>query len=101
MIKRYDTVTEEVRDGAWISEGWRPVTFKWKPGTSGDAKTDPVFLHLVHMGNQAIWLPSHKRFSIQLMCPPTTIQYFFTADDVQVVAEDQPQDAARDALLHV
>lgn len=35
------------------------------------------------------------------MCPPGLIQYFFTAGDEQVIAEDQPQDYAREALFHV
>ncbi len=101
LIKRYENLYEEVYDGAWISEGWRPVKFSWSPGISGIASTDPVFIHLVHFGYHAIWLPSHADFSIELMCPPGLIQYFFTAGDEQVVAEDQPQDYAREALFHV
>ena len=80
LIKKYENIDKEVYDSCWISEGWRPVRFTWTPGESGEANHDPIYLHLLHDGCQAIWLPSILEYSLEVMCPPGTVAYFFTAN---------------------
>lgn len=88
-------------DGCWLSEGWTAVTFRWTPGESGDGNEDPIYLHLAHEGGHAIWLQKAAGFEITLMCPPSKIEYFFTVGGESVVAQDQPQDAAKFPLFEV
>ena len=84
-----------MRDGCWLSEGWTPKTFQWTPEESGTDDEDPIYLHLVHEGGSAIWLPKQNGFKIELMCPPTCIEYFFTVKGEQVVADNQPQEHSK------
>lgn len=101
LIKRYDGSYGEVQDGLWLSEGWSPIEFEWTPGESGDGDEDPIYLHLVHEGANAIWLSKSSGYKIELMCPPCKIQYFFTVQGEQVVAQNQAQEPAKDSNIEV
>ena len=93
LSRRFDHIDKEVHDGRWLSEGWSPVKFSWFPDLSGAGDNDPIFLHLLHDGYQAIWLPKSSDFTVEVMCPPGTIEYFFTVYGKHVTAQDQPHAA--------
>jgi len=100
-VRRYDGILGEVMDGCWLSEGWSPITFRWTPDESGEGSEDPIYLHLVHEGGHGIWLPKSAGYQIELMCPPSRIEYFFTVRGEQVVAQDQPQQPSKFPFIEV
>lgn len=101
LVKRYDGLSGEVMDGCWLSEGWTPVTFRWTPNESGEGDEDPIYIHIISEGARAIWLSKTSFYQIQLMCPPTKIEYFFTVRGEQVFAKDQPSQLSKTPYIKV
>ena len=66
----------------WVCENWVEMNFKWTPGTSGDAKSHPIFLHL-ECDN---WEPELMQetpegtFELTRAVPPGRIKFFFSQE---------------------
>jgi hypothetical protein len=76
---------EKMKNVCWICEGWHEVEFIWAPGSSGEASSEPIFLHLDYEGFDSIFLGKPKSdgsFRSNRMVPPGELIYFYTANDM-------------------
>ncbi|CAG9324752.1 unnamed protein product [Blepharisma stoltei] len=83
----------------WVCEKWVEMAFIWVPGRSGEAKTEPIFLHLECDNYEPQLMDKLPNNSYQLSraVPPGLIRFFYSdlngpmkSDDFKIKYLDQP-----------
>jgi Ran GTPase-activating protein (RanGAP) involved in mRNA processing and transport len=63
----------------WLCHGWRELKFTWKPGQSGSAAVEPVYLHLECDGYLPESMPLQgNEFSVVRAVPNSLCKFFFS-----------------------
>lgn len=84
---------EFLKDCCWICEGWNEIKFEWIPGISGDADSEPIFLHLdfdSFLGHYMGPIGKGNKFVYERMVPPGKLSFFFTANKIQTAGGNYP-----------
>ncbi|CAK90105.1 unnamed protein product (macronuclear) [Paramecium tetraurelia] len=93
--KPYDHASrfEKVKDICWICDRWQMATFEWIPNKSGACSEEPIFIHFDYEGYEPIFLgkpDGHGHFRTHRMIPTGDIEYFYTANSIQVASQSVP-----------
>jgi hypothetical protein len=84
---------EFLKDCCWICEGWNEIKFEWIPGVSGEADSEPIFLHMDFDSFEGHFmgpLGKGNKFVYERMVPPGKMNFFFTANKTQLCAANYP-----------
>lgn len=78
--RKANRVKRNDKGNCWICDKWIEVTFRWVPGTSGEASMPPIYLHL-ESDNYAKELMIKQKdgsFSLTRVIPPHKLKFFFS-----------------------
>ncbi|CAD8105716.1 unnamed protein product [Paramecium sonneborni] len=84
---------EKLKDVCWICDEWQMSTFEWIPNQSGACSDEPIFIHLDYEGFEPIFLgkpDSNGNFKTHRMIPTGDIEYFYTANSIQIASQTAP-----------
>eukprot|EP00359_Climacostomum_virens_P009598 CAMPEP_0204913250 /NCGR_PEP_ID=MMETSP1397-20131031/11196_1 /ASSEMBLY_ACC=CAM_ASM_000891 /TAXON_ID=49980 /ORGANISM="Climacostomum Climacostomum virens, Strain Stock W-24" /LENGTH=869 /DNA_ID=CAMNT_0052084449 /DNA_START=77 /DNA_END=2683 /DNA_ORIENTATION=- len=80
----------------WICHGWKEMKFSWRPGDSGSASVEPIYIHLECDDYLPESLPLvGDEYTVTRIVPEATCNFFFSFKGSPMISEIIPSHTGR------